>query len=839
MADSLLETKLFVPKARRGLMRRPRLVEALQRGVEGRLTLVSASAGSGKTTLLADWIAFSQEHPSVWLSLDSNDNQSGTFWSYVIAALQTLIPGLAETARARLAGSQSQTEQNLTELLNELSALPQEVVLILEDYHMIDSPQIHSEVSFFVEHLPENVHLVIATRADPALSLARLRARGDLVEIRASDLSFNRDETNTYLNGVMGLTLTDEQVGVLEERTEGWIAALQLAALSMQGRDDVAGFIGNFAGSDRYIVDYLVEEVLGLQQPDMRDFLLQTSILERLTGPLCEEVTGQEDGTATLEMLERANLFTVPLDDHRQWYRYHHLFADVLRARLLYEQPDHVMELHRRASNWLELNGYRAEAVQHALAGEEFERAADLVEMTLPQLRQNRQEATMRLWLDAIPDDLYENRPVLAIGYVASRLVNGESQNVETRLQQAERWLDGGPSQSRKGFVVRDETAFRQLPGAIAVYRTAMARARGDIEETIAQAHRALEVAGEDDHLERGGAAGFLALAHWSQGELEEAYRWWTEATESLERAGHTSDVLGTRIALADLLIEQGRLDDAMTTYQRGLDLVAAQGGGIRGAADMYVGLAAGYLKQDDIASAREHLKLAESLGEQAGLPQNAHRARVVKAHLLESEGDDQAAIAALDQAENLYVSDYFPDVRPIAALRARSWIRQGHARRALDWARDRGLSAQDETTYLREFEHITLAMALLATGDDGARAEALHLLERLRLAAEAGGRAENLREILTLLDVADGGAREQQAPPIEQALPDPLTEREFEVLRLLNTDLAGPEIARSLYVSLNTLRTHTKSIYMKLGVNNRRAAITRAAEMGLITNRR
>lgn len=838
MVDSLLETKLYVPGARPGLLGRSRLIEALQRGAEARLTLVSAPAGSGKTTLLADWTSSSGRHKPAWLSLDASDNQSETFWRYLIAALRTISP-VGEEALALLEDPQSPTEQALTELLNDLNAIPDDILLILDDYHLIDSPQIHAEMTFLVDHLPGNVHLVIATRADPVLSLPRFRARGDLVEIRAADLSFNRDEADTYLNEVMGLTLTDTEVGVLEERTEGWIAALQLAALSMRGRDDVAGFIETFAGSDRYIVDYLVEEVLGLQPPSVRDFLLQTSVLDRLTGPLCDEVTGQRDGTTTLETLERANLFTVPLDDRRQWYRYHHLFADVLRARLLFEQPDHVRELHRRASTWFERNGYRAEAVEHALAGEEFEWAADLIELALPGLRRNRQETTMREWLDAIPDDLYENRPVLAVGYVASRLVHGEVEGVETRLGQAEKWLDADSSENRATMVVRDEAAFRQLPGAVAVYRTAMARASGDIDETIAQARKALQVAGEDDHLERGGAAGFLALAHWSRGDLDEAYRWWNEASDSLRMAGHTSDVLGTHIALADILIEQGRLDDAMTTYKRGLDLAAAHGGRIRGVADMYVGMAAVFLKQGDTADTHEHLKLAKDLGEQAGLPQNAYRVRIVEAHLLEAGGDVSGALAALDQAESLYVSDYFPDVRPISAMRARIWIRQNEARRAINWARDRGLSTKDDPSYLREFEHITLAMALLAVGDDDARPETVELLERLRVEAEGGGRQENLLEISSLLDAADGGRQEQTVPPGEQVLPDPLTERELEVLRLLNTDLAGPEIARTLYVSLNTLRTHTKNIYLKLGVNTRRAAITRAAELGLIAGRR
>ena len=342
MAGPLLETKLHVPRRRRGLVARPRLSERLSRGAESTLTLVSAPAGFGKTTLLAEWLAAAaaEGRSAAWLSLDQRDNDPALFWTYLVAALRTAAPGVGAGALSLLQSPQPPIEAVLATLLNDLSASSDDVVLVLDDYHVIDARDVQDGMAFLLEHLPPQMHLVIASRADPALPLARLRGRGELVEIRAADLRFTPDEAAAYLNEVMGLVLTAQDVAALEGRTEGWIAALQLAALSMQGRDDIAGFIAGFAGDDRYIVDYLVEEVLQRQPDNVRSFLLQTSILGRLSGPLCDAVTGQDGGKAMLAALDRGNLFLVPLDDRRQWYRYQHLFADVLRAHLLDEQPD-------------------------------------------------------------------------------------------------------------------------------------------------------------------------------------------------------------------------------------------------------------------------------------------------------------------------------------------------------------------------------------------------------------------------------------------------------------------------------------------------------------------
>jgi LuxR family transcriptional regulator, maltose regulon positive regulatory protein len=910
-AGPLLETKLCVPKLRRGLVTRPRLIERLSRGAETKLTLISAPVGFGKTTLLAAWLAATPEaeRSTAWLSLDPGDNQASTFWPNLIAALQTVAPGVGAAALSLLQGPQPPPiETALAPLLNELGAVPTDVVLVLNDYHVVDAHDVQDGMAFLLEHLPPQIHLVIATRADPALPLARLRASGELVEIRAADLRFTPDEAAAYLNEVMGLDLASGDVAALEGRTEGWIAALQLAALSIQGREDVAGFVAGFAGDDRDIVDYLVEEVLQRQPEHVRSFLLQTSILGRLSGPLCDAVTGQHGGKATLEALDRGNLFMVQLDDRRHWYRYHHLFADMLRARLLDEQPDRVPELHRRASDWYEENGDRSEAICHAMAAEAYDRAADLIELAIPAMRRSRHEVILRSWLEALPDELIRVKPALTIGLARTLLARGELEGVETHLRDAERWLDAmtaareGPNAPSTVMVVEDEEEFRRLPSTIAIYRSALAQAGGDVAGTEAHARRALDLVGEDDHFERGGATYFLALASWTSGDLETAHRSYADAMVSLQKAGHVSDVIAGAISLAGILIAQGRLREAMNTYERGLQL-ATEGGALvlRGAGDIHVGMGELFLERDQQDLAMQHLLLSKELGEHAGRPQNPYRWCVAMARLREAEGDAAAALDLLLEAERLYVPDHFPNVRPLAALTARVWVAQGRLGEALGWAHERGLLAEDDLSYLREFEHITFARLLLAQSMQdravGSTREAVELLERLLHAAEEGSRTRSIIEVLVLLALAhrmrgdvpaalvalegaltlaepegyvrvfvdegssmvallEAAARHGTAPnyvgrllvalgqaeqstPVKQALVEPLSERELEVLRLLATELDGPAIARELVVSLHTLRTHTRNIYAKLGVNNRRAAVGRGEGLDLLSRTR
>jgi LuxR family maltose regulon positive regulatory protein len=907
MAGPLLETKLHVPRRRRGLVARPRLTELLSRESESKLTVVSAPAGFGKTTLLAEWLAAVSADGSstAWLSLDKGDNDPALFWTYLIAALQRAADGVGGRALTLLQPPQPPVEAALATLLNELGASPADVVLVLDDYHVIDAGEVQDGMAFLVEHLPPRLRLVVAGRADPALPLARLRGRGELVEIRAADLRFTPEEAAAYLNGVMGLALTAGDVAALEGRTEGWIAALQLAALSMQGRDDVAAFIAGFAGDDRYIVDYLAEEVLQRQPEHVQHFLLETSVLDRLSGPLCDAVTGQDGGKAELAALERGNLFLVPLDDRRRWYRYHQLFADVLRARLLDERPDQVPVLNRRASVWFEQNGEPSEAIRHALAGGDVERAAGLVELAIPALRRGRQEATIRGWLDAIPDEVVRVRPVLAVGFIGALMAGGELDGVAERLEDAERWLepagDHDGTRTRPGMVVVDEGELPRLPGAIEMYRAALALVRGDASATVGHAQRAIDRAAEDDDLTRAGASALSGLAFWGGGDLEAAHRAYSVCVEGLRRAGHVADVLGCSITLADIRITQGRLGDAQRTYERALQLAADKGGTVlRGTADMYVGLSQIACERDDLPAATGHLLRAEELGEHGGLPQNPYRWRVAMARVREAEGDPAGALDLLDEAERVYTGDFSPNVRPVPALRARVLAAQGRVGEAFAWAREQGLSAGDDLSYLREYEHVTLARVLLARYREERSEPSLHdaarLLRRLLRAAEAGERAGSVIEILVLQAlthhasgdlpgalaaleraltlaeperyvrtfVAEGppmasllraaakqgiapsyvrrllaAANRSEGTPVQQRLIEPLSERELEVLRLLGSDLDGPDIARELTVSLNTMRTHTRNIYAKLGVNNRRAAVRRAAELDLLSRSR
>ena len=881
--DPLLLTKLFIPVPRQTEVPRPRLIEALDAGFTGRLTVVCAPAGFGKSTLLSGWVAAS-EQPVAWVSLDETDSQPIRFLTYVITALRTVAPAVGEGYQEALP---SGLEPVLADLVNDLSALTAPLILVLDDYHAVDDAAVDDMVRFLIEHLPPQVHLVISTRQDPNLPLARLRARGQLTELRAADLRFTPTEVTTYLTSVMGLALTVENIATLERRTEGWIAGLQLAALSLRGHQDVGAFIEGFAGDNRFIADYLVGEVLGRQPAEVRSFLLQTAILDRLSGPLCDAVTGQDRGSARLEALERGNFFLVPLDDRRQWYRYHHLFAEVLRAYLAEELPDQLPVLHRRAAQWYETTGSLPDAIGHLLAAGDDERVADLVEAAAPALSQARQEATLLSWLQAIPEKVLSNRPVLNASYAGVLMSSGLMATVESRLDDAARWLE--PSADQDEMVVIDQDSFRRLPGSIAMWRAGARLVSGDPAGCEQRAKQAIALSAADDHLTQGGASALIGLVAWGTGDLEEALTRYTECIAHLTSEGSFADVVGCSITLADIRITQGRLRDAEAIYQRGLQLAtSASRSVLRGAADMEVGLAGVHFERGDLDRAREHLARAEELGSALGLPQHPYRSRVVAAQLRQCEGDHVAAVALLNEAERLYDNDFSPKVRPVAALRARTWLAQGNAEDAARWAREQGLTADDELSYLREFEHITLARLLLAQRELSAAAS---LLDRLLHAAEAGGRAGSVLEILVLqalthqsrggavaaqqtlrralvLGEPDGYVRsfldegpqivtllqelDRQGialsyvrmllavgrtaiPSLKQPLIDPLSERELDVLRLLGSELSGPEIAQELVVSLHTVRSHTKSIYGKLGVNSRRAAVREAELLQLL----
>lgn len=909
MPAPILATKLYIPPPRPGTVPRPRLIEQLNDGLHSvhKLTLVSASAGFGKTTLVSEWVAQSGL-PVAWLSLDEGDNDPVRFISYLITALQTIHTGIGESLLAALQSRQPpSTEAILTALLNEIATSLNEFLFVLDDYHVIDSKPVDEILSFLVEHPPPQMRLIIATREDPSLPLARLRARGQLTELRAADLRFTPAEAAEFLNRMMGLNLSDKDVAALESRTEGWIAGLQLAALSLQGREDITGFIRAFTGSNRFVLDYLVEEVLQRQPESARNFLLHTSILDRFCASLCNAVTERQDGKEMLSALEYSNLFLVPLDDQRQWYRYHHLFAEVLQSYLRQEQPDQVSTLHRRASIWFEQNDLTDAAIPHALAAKELEHAAGLIERVWREKDSTYQYDTWLKWVRSLPDEIVRAHPVICVGYAWALLGTGELEASEARLLDAERWLESAENSSSRMIVV-DEKEFRSLPASISAARTYRALALGDIPATKMHARQTLALAPDVTTPYHTQATALLALAEYASGDLQEAERDLLKFQAMMWQVNDLASAIGITFALANIKLVQGRLREAVIAYQRSLQLAANRGMPFFiSVSDLHRGLSELLCEQNDLEAAEQSLLTARQMGEKGATTGWSQRLCTAQSRLKASQGDLTQALACLEEAERQYVQNPLPDP-PISALKARIWIRQGRLIEAFSWAREQNLSPEDELSYRREFEHLTLARALIARYKankvDADLHTALGLLERLLQAAEAGGRNGSVIEILILqvlayqaqddppraltpleralrlaepegyvrIFVDEGEAmrllisdfksthekREHPAlleyvnkllatfPQSQKAITqskiqnrkskivEPLSERELEVLKLLRSELSGPEIAERLVVSLNTLRTHTKSIFNKLGVNSRRAAVRRAQELDI-----
>ena len=903
MSAPILATKLYIPPPRSKIVIRPRLIERLNEGLSAsrKLTLISAPAGFGKTTLVSEWIA-GCGRLIAWLSLDGGDNDPSRFLSYLVAAVQTITPKIGTGMLAALQSTQPPpSESILTALLNEITTLPDHFILVLDDYHVIDSKPVDEALTFLLKHLPPQMLLVITTREDPHLPLARLRARGQLTELRAADLRFTPSEAAEFLNQVMGLNLSAQDIAALETRTEGWIAGLQLAALSMQGRQDVTRFIQSFTGSHHFVLDYLLEEVLECQPERVRNFLLQTAILDRLSGPLCDAVTLQDGGRGMLETLERGNLFVIPLDDQRQWYRYHHLFADVLQAHLIEAQPEQVSSLHQRASAWYEQNGLRPDAIRHALAAKDFECAAGLIELAWSAMDLSYQSSTWLGWVKALPDVMISTRPVLSVGYAWALLDSGELEASEARLQDAERWLDVPTDK----MVVVDKEQFRSLPASIATARAYRSLALGNVPGTEKYARQALELTPKDDQVRYNQATSLLGLAQHTSGDLQAAERSLADFHTNLRKTGEILTLIGITFLLADIRVALGRLHEAESVYQQSLRIVTGQGEPMpSGTADLYRGLAELYIERGDLEAAAQHLQTGRKLAGQVAPTDWPHRLCVSQARLKVAQGDLDGALALLDEAERVHIRGPLPDVRPIAALKAGVWLKQGRLAEALGWAREQELSVDDDRRYTREFEHITLARVLIAAGKSdraaGSLDEAIKLLECLLQAAETGGRLGSAIQILLLQALAfqARGDLPHALAPLERALAlaepqgyvrifvdegeamrlliekqsrnqdhplsgyadkllaafthpvaapksailhqksdmiEPLSERELEVLKLLRTELSGPEIAQQLIVSLHTLRTHTNNIFKKLGVNNRRAAVRRAEELDLL----
>ncbi|OAI40016.1 hypothetical protein AYO38_06570, partial [bacterium SCGC AG-212-C10] len=874
---------------------RARLIKRLDRSRSAKLSVLSAPPGFGKTSLLAAWIATlpREEQTLAWLSLEVSDNAPATFWTYVLLSLRNASPALGAAALSMLEAPQRPAMRAvLTSLLNDVAAETTSLLLVLDDYHVIENREIHDDLGFLIDHLPPHMHLLIASRADPPVQLARLRVRGELVEIRAADLRFTVEEAATFLDQAMGLELAQDQVMALESRTEGWIAALQLAAVSMQGRQDTAGFIEAFTGNDRYIVDYLVEEVLDRQPPGVRDFLLQTSVLDRLNASLADAVTGRTDGKAVLDLLERGNLFVAPLDDNRRWFRYHHLFADVLRARLVDLRSDEVPALHRRASAWYADNGERPLAIRHALAAGDPGRAAELVELDAQAIVQAHRPDRLIELLRSIPDEHIRRMPVLSTYYGHALQGMGDLRGSAARLDDAERLLR--QADDNVPVVVADPQSLLSLPARIAVGRGYLAIAADDIAATVTHARLALELVAPDEHHWRGTASALLGLALWKQGELDEAQSLHTQAGGHFERSGDTGLAITSAYHDAELLKARGRLSEARLRNERSLEFAREHPSAMRYAPNLHLGLSELCCERYELAAAEQHLRAAESLGIYP--PRTPYRYKLARALLLQCEGDIKGALVLLDEALRERVAGAVPDLRPVEAWIARLWIADGRLHDALQWARDCGLSLQDEPRYLREYEQITLAKVMLAQSQADPGKTSLDtlsgFLDRMLRAARAGGRhgaaleltvlqalcadaqedssaaLATLRQALSLAEpegyvrvfaaegapllrllakaaTADPGGRyarhvltaiaaagnpfRLESKPTPPGLPEGLTQREVEVLRLVASGLQNQEIADQLVLSLATVKRHIANVYGKLDVSHRTAAVARA----------
>ncbi len=893
MADPLVATKVLVPAARAGLVERHRLFGRLDDGTTRRLTLVSAPAGFGKTTLVASWLTSRPNGRAVaWLSLDATDRDPALFWSGVATAL---VGAVSQSSADGSSNPLDTRHVSVPALLNYLTDASCQVVIILDDYHLVDQPQVAAGMTLLLEHLPTTAHLVICTRVDPDLSLAKWRARGELTEIRAADLRFTTPETAGYLHGVTPTRLTDCQVVALETRTEGWIAALQLAAMTLRGRTDVAAFIDAFTGNHRFVMDYLVEEVLSAQDPDVRDFLLRTAVLELLEASLCDFILDSADSQQMLARVERGNLFLNALDDTRQAYRYHRLFADVLQARLASEQPSLVPILHARASQWCEDHDQTDSAIRHALAAGQIDRATALIEAAVGWVRRHRLEATAQSWLDGLPPHVIAQRPALAVLAAGLAMVAGKLDSVRSWLDLAEAECAASAARAE----VPSALAITSLQATIAIYRASLAQAAGDTDATLRFASQAQRVAAADDHLSRGAACGFLGLAAWATGEVREAIVTFEQAIDHFHAAGNVVDELSGTVVLADLWRSAGRPVRAREICQEALAKARASGvSADRATAELQVALAELDLEAGDLVAADQHLEIASAWSRGTVVTETASRGIVARALLARARGDYDTAHRLLHEAERVFRPGFLPHLRPIPALRARWWLSQGNLPAAAEWAALTELDTTTTADYLHEYELLTAVRIWLAEDrrahDPGRLATVDGVLDRLRGRATESGRIGSLIEIQVLTAVAyEAGGRRSEAidtlaaawelmeqpeaytqlfltegkPLIAllRAVPadsraaqlrrilaaagfgqatsglrrtltlNELSRRELDVLALLDSDLTGPEIARALFLSPNTVRTHTKRIFTKLGVTNRRAAVLRAHDLRLL----
>jgi LuxR family maltose regulon positive regulatory protein len=893
---SLLKTKLHIPPIRSELVSRPRLIERLDTGLHCKLTLLSAPAGFGKTTLLSEWMIQLQDR-AAWLSLDEGDNDEARFWTYLVAALQTVQVDLGQDAlRFLQTPQQPATQAVLTTLLNEMAALPQDSILVLDDYHLISERAIHEGIAFLLEHLPAQMHVAISTRADPPIPIHRLRARGQLTELRSDDLRFTTGEAAAFLNAAMGLDLAREDVETLEARTEGWIVGLQLAALSLQGRADAREFITAFSGGHYYVLEYLTNEVVRRQPEPVQRFLMQTSILDRLCGPLCNALTGESDGESMLAHLRQRNLFILPLDDEYRWHRYNHLFTDLLgNLRRKEWSPEYIRQLHVRACEWYDRNGFTADAVNHALAAKDFQRTAQLIERNSLAMVTRGELITLLRWINALPEDVAHSRPWLCIHQAWPLTLAGKADGAEPLLQQIEQ-------QVMPGDLTPDA---EEILGNVAAMRAMLATMRGDMPQAVEFALRADELLPSDNLIPRNTIPFTLASAYYAEGELAKAGQALTEELKIGRAADNLWTVVRSLCDLADLEIIQGRLRRATDLCHEALQQAEERGARQFGTVGYaLVKLGEIFYERNELVAARDHVSEGVNLMQGWQQPYEMVSGYTALAAILQAVGDVEGALEALQNAET--IQSRYPHYYKLNSMVHGCRVRLCLAQDGPDDAARQAMEIQlgeSGATILREQEQTILARVLIAQQRWN---QALPLLARLAGDAEAAGRFGHLIEILALQAVAqqiqgdtaqalialekalamgepegyvrvfveqgvpmaamlqqaaarglapryvsgllaacrcpqatDGAGEVEIAaapsPPSTPSLIEPLTGRELEVLQLLGEGCSNREIAEALVITLNGVKKHTSNIYGKLGVHSRTQAVVRAQELGFL----
>ncbi len=892
--EKLLTTKLYIPRTRPDLVPRPRLIERLNEGLHRKLTLICAPAGFGKTTLISEWVA-GCKRPVAWLSLDEGDNDPIRFHAYLVAALQTIEAGIFENVQAMLRISQPPPiESVLTELINEVVTLSQDFVLVLDDYQVIEDRSIDESLTFLLDHIPPVMHLVIISRSDPMLPLSRLRARSQMTELRIGDLRFSTHEATDFLNRVMGLVLSEEDIAALETRTEGWISGLRLAAISMRGRENVHEFVATFSGSHHYVIDYLVDEVLALQPEDIQLFLIQTSILERFNSALCDAVLEGSNSREILQKLDEANLFLIPLDDERIWYRYHHLFADFLKQRLVEKNPGVIPLLHGRAVGWLEQNGLINEAIDHSLDGEDFQHAAQLIESISPDMMMQNEFDQLEKWLDAIPQELVETWPWLCI-------IRAWMNQRWARLDEAEQYIIYAEQALEAETIQKPVEGANVIRGQAAAIRALVALNKTRIPQAIEFANHALNLL-PVGHFNRAISMLVLGMAKGANGEYVEANQILVEAYRDSLNVGNLTQAQNILLENGILLEKQGRLHQALETYEEAVQLTYSkteiklphasfasvfmgniyrewneldaalrhvkEGIEIGLPFKMVDAVATGYavitrihLALDDLESAIEASLIAgRYVRELPGLEP------ITITQIWDSEARVKFAQKKIDEAASLFLENNPCDVYDINCfgefeqiIWARILLYRGREcknvsdllkahhliNQMLELTKDLGLTSK--TIELLVLNSLVLIEIETMDGALDALAEALWLAETgsyMRVFIDEGDSMKALlREAETRGIAPDYVSKllagfETDRVPVEitsvHSLIEPLSEREIEVLRLLKTELSGPDIADVLMIALSTLRTHTQNIYGKLGVSNRRAAVRKAEELNL-----